>query len=101
VLAELLGEGQRVACRARQAVETGHDEFIAGAQDAPAQQVKLGPLAHARGLLGVDVALGAAGGDQVADLGLQPGFLVAGRGPGVADDRHALFCQNIQTKWQA
>src|SRR3954468_16788625 len=28
-------------------------------------------------------------GDQVTDLGLQPGFLVTGGGPGVADDRHA------------
>src|SRR4051794_31718805 len=90
-LAELLGEGQRIACRARQAVEPGHDELIARAQDAPAQQIELGPLAHARGLLGVDVALGAASGDQVADLGLQPGFLVAGGGAGVAEGRHALF----------
>src|SRR3954451_20778331 len=50
------------------------------------------PLASdARGLLGVDVALGAAGGDQITDLGLQPGFLVTGGGPGVADDRHARF----------
>src|SRR3954447_14847323 len=50
------------------------------------------PLASdARGLLGVDVALGAANGDQVADPDLQPGFLVGGRGPGVADNRHALF----------
>src|SRR4051812_39302798 len=91
MLAEFLGEGQRVACRARQAVEPGHDEFIARAQDAPAQQVEFGPLAHARGLLDVDVALGAAGGDQVADLGLQPSFLVAGGGAGVADRRHALL----------
>src|SRR3954451_15766843 len=91
VLAELLGESQRVACRARQAVETGHDEFIARPQDAPTQQVEFGPLADTRGLLGVDVALGAAGGDQVADLGLQPGFLIAGGGPGVAEDRHALL----------
>src|SRR4051794_16975495 len=60
MLAEFLGEGQRVACRARQAVEPGHDEFIARAQDAPAQQIEFGPLAHARGLLDVDVALGAA-----------------------------------------
>src|SRR3954453_1344587 len=50
------------------------------------------PLASdARGLLGVDVALGTAGGDYVADLNLQPGFLVAGRGPGVAYNRHALL----------
>jgi hypothetical protein len=90
-LAELFGEGQRIACRACQAVETGHDELIAGAQDAPAQQVKLGPLTDARGLLGVDVALGTAGGDQVTDLGPQPSFLVAGGGPGVAEGCHALF----------
>src|SRR3954454_11944088 len=50
------------------------------------------PLASdARGWLGVDVALGTAGGDQVSDLGPQPGFLVAGGGAGVADNRHALF----------
>src|SRR3954452_331365 len=90
-LTKLLGERQCVAGRARQAVEPGHDEFIARAQDAPAQQVEFGPLAHARGLLGVDIALGTAGGDQVADLGLQPGFLIAGGGPGVAEGRHALF----------
>src|SRR4051812_42064889 len=77
-LAELLGEGQRVACRARQAIETGHDQHVPGAQDAPAQQVEFGPLADAGYLFGVDVALGAAGCDQVADLGLQPGFLVTG-----------------------
>src|SRR3954452_1747959 len=69
----------------------GHDEFIAGAQNAPAQQVELGPLTDARGLLGVDVALGASNGDQVADLRPQPGFLVAGGGAGVAEGRHALF----------
>src|SRR3954451_24140359 len=33
----------------------------------------------------------ADSGDQVTDLGLQPGFLVTGGGPGVADDRHALL----------
>ena len=63
--------------------------------------VEFGPLAHARYLLGVDVALGAAGGDQVADLGLQPGFLVTGGGPGVAEDRHGYSCQYVRMIRQA
>src|SRR4051812_22558433 len=37
-LAELLGEGQRVACRARQAVEPGQTAFMTPRADAPAPQ---------------------------------------------------------------
>src|SRR3954453_18061988 len=43
-------------------------------------------------LLPVRVRLAHPGGMAPARAGeLQPGFLIAGRGPGVADNRHALF----------
>src|SRR4051794_15452600 len=37
--------------------------------------------------------------NQVADLGLQPGFLLAGGGPGVADDRHALAAATASKRY--
>src|SRR4051794_35284730 len=43
--AELRGDRQRIACRPRQAIEPGYDQFIARPQDAPAQQVEFGPPA--------------------------------------------------------